>query len=336
MPRGWRIVLWIVCAFALLLVAAALAWRYSPWPSALVYRYAFDRGGIAMNDALAKHVPANVVTRLNERYDPADADAKLDVFVPASAETSGQALTTVVWVHGGGFLSGSKDQIANYLKILAGRGYAVVGIGYSIAPGAKYPEPLRQLDRAIAFLQAEAKRLRIDPARIVLAGDSAGAQIAAQYANAVSVPSYAAAIGIKPSLQRAHLIGAVLHCGIYDLALLKLDGGFGGFLRTAAWSYLGARDVLADPKVVEFSVLRHVTGAFPPAFISAGNADPLLPHSLALAGALAKQGVRVDRLFYPAAHVPPLGHEYQFVLDTEAGRAALDRTVQFLESLTPK
>jgi acetyl esterase len=336
LPRGWRIVLWIVCAIALLLVAAALAWRQSPWPSALVYRYAFDRGGVAINDALARHVPANIVSRLNERYDPADPDAILDVYLPASAETGGTPLAAIVWVHGGGFLSGNKAQVANYLKILAGRGYAVIGVGYSIAPGAKYPRPLQQLDRAFTFLQAEAKRLRIDPARMVIAGDSAGAQIAAQYANLVSEPAYAASAGIAPSLPRARLIGAILHCGIYDLALLKLDGGFGSFLRTAAWSYLGRRNFLADPKAAEFSVLRHVTAAFPPAFISAGNADPLLPHSLALADALAARGVRVERLFYPAEQTPPLGHEYQFVLETEAGRLALERTVQFLESLTQK
>ena len=78
---------------------------------------------------------------------------------------------------------------------------------------------------------------------------------------------------------------------------------------------------------------RHVTPAFPPAFISAGNADPLEPHSHAMAAALQKQGVRVDALFFPKDHALPLPHEYQFNLDSEAGRQAMERSVAFLQGL---
>ena len=80
-------------------------------------------------------------------------------------------------------------------------------------------------------------------------------------------------------------------------------------------------------------MVRHVTPAFPPAFISAGNADPLEPHSHAMAAALQKQGVRVDALFFPKDHALPLPHEYQFNLDSEAGRKAMERSVAFLQGL---
>ena len=55
--------------------------------------------------------------------------------------------------------------------------------------------------------------------------------------------------------------------------------------------------------------------------------------ALAMAKALATQGVTVTELFYPPDYQPPLGHEYQFNLDTEAGRQALDRSVVWLGSL---
>jgi hypothetical protein len=42
----------------------------------------------------------------------------------------------------------------------------------------------------------------------------------------------------------------------------------------------------------------------------------------------------VDTLFYPAAHEPALGHEYQFDLDLEDGRTALTRIVAFLRRCT--
>lgn len=75
-----------------------------------------------------------------------------------------------------------------------------------------------------------------------------------------------------------------------------------------------------------------MTADFPPAFISAGNADPLLRHSTALAETLASHGVSVDSLFFPSDYAPGLPHEYQFNLDTDAGRLALDRSGAFLAS----
>jgi acetyl esterase len=80
-------------------------------------------------------------------------------------------------------------------------------------------------------------------------------------------------------------------------------------------------------------VANYVTGAFPPAFVSAGNADPLLSQSLEMAKVLKAAGVRVDTLFFPDDHEPPLPHEYQFNLDTEAGQLALERSLAFLRNV---
>ena len=98
-------------------------------------------------------------------------------------------------------------------------------------------------------------------------------------------------------------------------------------------AYFGAKDFMADPRVETFSVLHHVTPSFPPSFISAGNADPLEPHSRALAASLEAQGVKVDALFFPDDYVDALPHEYQFNLDNEAGQHAMDRSVAFLQGL---
>lgn len=321
-----------IAIIAVLGIAAYAAFQLSPWPSALLIRFAFDRGGDAASAALEKHVPPGIAEQLNLHYAPADSDAFLDVFYPADIDGTDRALLTVVWIHGGGWISGSKDQIANYARILAGKGFTVVGVDYSIAPGAKYPTPLRQVNAALAYLRANAARLHIDPRRLVLAGNSAGAHIAAQMANIVSVPSYAQAIGIAPAIDRAQLIGLLLNCGPYRTR--KGEGAqIGDFSRVLMWSYSGRKDFGEDPFFATTSVVDYVTADFPPAFITAGNADPLLPHSLALSDALTKLGVRVDALFHPPGYEPELPHEYQFNLDTEAGRLALDRSVGFLNGL---
>jgi acetyl esterase/lipase len=294
------------------------AHELSPWPAALVYRFFLNWGGERLNQALEKHVPAGVSAALDQEYQPG---VFLDVYHPAQA--SG-ALPTIVWFHGGGFFAGDKAHVGNYLKILAARGYTTVAVGYSLAPGSHYPTPLRQGNAALAYLARHAPRLRVDPRRFFFAGDSAGAQLATQLANIATSSAYAAEVGIEPSITRAQLRGVILHCGVYDLEL----GPPGHFMRTAAWAYSGRKDA----KLAEISVARYVTANFPPAFISVGNADPLEPHSRALARALSSLGVRVDALFFDDGHEPELPHEYQFNLDTEAGRLALERTVEFLRA----
>ena len=49
-----------------------------------------------------------------------------------------------------------------------------------------------------------------------------------------------------------------------------------------------------------------------------------------IAEVVAQHGVPVDTLFFPDDYAPPLAHEYQFDLDTEAGQTALERSVAFL------
>jgi acetyl esterase/lipase len=286
-----------------------------------------DWGGEGVNLALERHVPSGIAALLDQRYDANDDDAMLDVYYPTA---SSGALPTIVWIHGGAFFSGNKGQVANYVKILAARGHTTVSVGYSLGPSSNYPTPVRQVNEALEYLVQNAERLRIDPARIFLAGDSAGAQIAAQVANTISVPAYAAALEMVPAISRAQLRGVILHCGIYDLALPSLRGPYGHFMDTATWAYSGRRDGLQAEHTSQFSVARFVTAEFPPAFISVGNGDPLLPHSRALAEALGKRGVEVDALFFPEDRKPVLPHEYQFNLDTNAGREALERTVRFV------
>lgn len=325
--RVHRILAWTSVLIALFALQACAATQGSPWPEALFYRMLMDQDSERVNLALARHVPPGVTALLDQRYDVDDEDAILDVYHPARP---GGPLPTIVWIHGGGFVSGNKGQVGNYVKILAARGYTTVSVGYSLGPSSNYPTPVLQVNEALGYLVQNAARLRVDPERIFLAGDSAGAQIAAQMANTISEPAHAAALGIVPSISRAQLRGVILHCGIYDLALPSLRGPYGHFMSTATWAYSGRRDGLQAENTSQFSVARFVTAEFPPAFISAGNGDPLLPHSQALAQALAKHGVPVDALFFPSDRKPVLPHEYQFNLDSDAGREALERSLMFL------
>ncbi len=325
--RRFTISLAILLGFAIVIYGA---FQLSPWPSAMLIRMAFDRGARIASDSLEKHVPEDVSSLLNEHYDTADTDAYLDVFFPTVIANSTISKPTIVWVHGGGWVSGNKSYLSNYLKILASKGYTVIAIGYSIAPEKKYPTPVDQTNSALAYIKAHADRLHVDTTHIFLSGDSGGAQIAAQVANVLTSREYARTMGIVPAIDRLNLRGVLLYCGAYDVTQIDLKGPFGYFLKTILWSYTGDRNFTDNKKLEEASIIDHLTPQFPPTFISVGNADPLEPQSQEFAKRLNTLGVLVDALFFSSKYEPQLPHEYQFNLDIDAGKLALYRSIQFV------
>jgi acetyl esterase/lipase len=320
-----HVILWGLGVVVVFAAAAAAAWLFTPWPRALLLRHEFDEAGDQAARKLAALVPPGVTAILDQPYDDG---VTLDVFHPPGPA---QARLTVVWIHGGGWLAGSKAAIANYARILAAKGFTVVGVDYSLAPRATYPTPVRQVNAALGYLLKNAARLQVDPSRIVLAGDSVGAQIALQMATLTTQPSYVRLVGIEPALKKNQLAGLLLYCGIYRMEPQDVDNEV---LSTEFWSYSGTRDFMADRRFATAWVMDRLTGDLPPAFVSVGSEDDLRPQSIALADRLEKNGVRVERLIFPKDTQPPLYHEYQFELDRPEARQALDRSVEFLKSLS--
>ncbi|WP_293812714.1 alpha/beta hydrolase [uncultured Bosea sp.] len=306
------------------------AFVLSPWPSALLTRLAFGYGASKSTAALASHVPAGIREQRDIAYGSTE-DEKLDIYLPPGGAEAGRP--TVVWIHGGAFVAGDRADVAPYLKILAGRGFATVAIGYTRAPTARYPVPVLQANAALGFLQREGQRLGLDPARIVLAGDSAGSHIASQLAAGLTGKDYAELLGLKPAVAPAIVRGAVLFCGAFDPTAFELTGPFGGFVRSVLLAYFGTSNPFDSERITEAAVPRYVTEAFPPSFISVGNGDPLAPQSVVMAQALRDRGVRIDTLFFPPETEPKLPHEYQFDLGRPEGKQALDRLAAFLAGL---
>jgi acetyl esterase/lipase len=96
----------------ILSVAAFAAFKCSPWPSVLLIRREFNRDGIEGNAALSKRVPPGIRTQAAIQYDANDPNALLDIYRPAALD--GHALPVVFWIHGGGYIVGSRTDISNY------------------------------------------------------------------------------------------------------------------------------------------------------------------------------------------------------------------------------
>ena len=141
-----------------------------------------------------------------------DERQRLDVY---NAGTSAKPKPIVLFVHGGAFVAGDKtaaDGAPFYENVAAWsktQGFACVAMTYRLAPTHGYPTGSDDVGAAIAWLNREGLSLGLDPSRIILMGQSAGA---------VHVATYLA----KPDLQiisGGGVSGAVLLSGLYDMAV---------------------------------------------------------------------------------------------------------------------
>jgi acetyl esterase/lipase len=255
--------------------------------------------------------------------------ATMDIYRPKEKETD--RLPVILWIHGGGFISSSADTVADYAIMLAHEGYVVASLDYSLAPGAKYPTPVIQGNAALEYLAKHSPRYGGDPARIVLGGDSAGAQIAGQLVALETNPALANSMHIIPALSGEQLRAVVLFCGLYDLKTV----GTTGFpaLRTYLWAYTGVRQWTDYSNINELAVVRQVTAKYPPTFVTVGDADPFRTQATELASALREKKVPLTTLFWNGTG-DGLTHEYQFNFALPQANHAFAATLAFLATQT--
>lgn len=323
-----------ICTFLVRVLARLKPQRWCPPGLTLrLFRASSEPGSVVIAADLRERLPAATwVTRTDLEYAPGTgADGRFDLVVPDSSGPH----PVVVWLHGGGWHFGGKADSLPYVEHLASHGFAGAVVNYPRAPRAKYPDAPRAVNAAIRHLLAHAREYDLDPTRVVLAGDSAGAQVAGELANLTSNPQYAAASPFTPALGLDQLRGALLFCGIYDpTAQEDSDRMFEAVLESAMWSLTRSRSWKTTDACRSMSVLDHATGDFPPTFLSAGSNDPLTRgQSIPMAARLRELGVQVEE-YIPGDEMDPAHHQFQFLLGTEHGRQALERAVAFLRRVT--
>ena len=318
--------LWFTVAVAAVILFAWL----SPIPAVFTIRLAFSKGNAVPPEDYAEL--ASCVNAFKDlRYPSKYRDNFADIYLP---KTQNGKIPVVLWIHGGAFVGGSKKDVAIYATALAVEGVAVVCMNYRRAPEAKYPVPVRQTAEAYRWLNEIAEEYDFDMDRFLLAGDSAGAHIAAQFAAIQSNVDYAHALDFEQIVPLPTLRAVLLFCGPFDVA--KIGGFkhavFGFFMRRVAWAYTGARD-WTDPRLSQLTIADYITKDFPATFITDGNYLSFEEHGRALAEALAAKGVVVESHFIPREETKA-AHEYQFVMNKEVGQEAFQHVVRFLETHT--
>lgn len=326
--RSRKVQYWALgIGIVVMVTAILLAFLLGPWRQAYLDQRRLTQQQQAV-PPMSQFVPDTVTGRQDIAYG-SDERETLDVWFPKDLAAK-EALPVIVWVHGGGWIGGSKADIAPYIQILAGKGFTTIGVNYSLAPGQEFPGQIQQLNAALGYVTEHAEELHVDPSQILLAGDSGGAHIAAQLAAGVTDEAAAEALELTPTVQPDQLAGLILACGAFDLRALVDD--VGGVVKDYVEAYIGTTAL--ESRLVKASVDRGVTASFPPTWLSGGNADPLTPQVKKFASKLKSQGVDVETMFWPKDQSPPLGHEYQFNLGLAESVRTLDSAVAFAQKVT--
>ena len=99
---------------------------------------------------------------------------KLDLYLPAKAD---HPLPVIVWIHGGGWSAGGKEDCPAVSFVT--KGYAVASINYRFSQHALFPAQIEDCKAAIRWLRANAKRYNLDAGHVGVWGASAGGHLVA-------------------------------------------------------------------------------------------------------------------------------------------------------------
>lgn len=220
---------------------------------------------------------------------------QLDAWIPSWPAR--ESFPALVIVHGGGWVGGRKSEYAKIGPAVARQGFAAFSIDYQLATAAQpaYPAAVRDVLDAVAWVRAHAAGFGVDPHRIGLLGDSAGAHLALLAA-------------MSPDLVRpAEPVAAVAGwSGPYDLVTWRPDpavlGGTGYRLLSDMRWFLGCTS-LDDPACliteIAASPARVVKAGDPPMLLATSDeygpgCEIILPsQTTAMAQAARSVGVRV-------------------------------------------
>jgi acetyl esterase len=249
----------------------------------------------------------------------ADGTIRCKLYTPPG-DASGRPV--VLYLHGGGFMVGSAADTASITsRIAAKTGCAVVSVDYRMAPEWPFPYAIDDGFAVLRWLREHAGLIGGDPKRILVAGDSAGGNLAA------AMPLVARDRGAGT------LLAAVLLCPITNFFAeqyesferlaphgIIYDTPFFGFARGAYlphqldWSEPYASPALAD------------IGDYPPTLVVSGTADPMIDDNRAFVAKLRAAGVSVQG--FERENMP---HGYYFfpglLKQGEEALAAVDRFI---------
>ena len=133
-------------------------------------------------------LPAGITKHADVTYASiGDRELHLDVYAPSTKPAS--PIPAIVWVHGGGWRGGSKNNIGRSAPILSS-GYGLVSVEYRLSGEALFPAAIADVKAAMRWVRANASKYGFDPSRLGAWGSSAGGHLVALLGTAHDVDEW--------------------------------------------------------------------------------------------------------------------------------------------------
>ena len=217
-------------------------------------------------------------------------EAKLDVYKRRDT-TAPQP--TLIWIHGGGWVAGTKEAALMSLMPWFEMGWNVVNVEYRLGRVSPAPAAVEDCLCALRWVAANAKQYGFDLTKLVISGDSAGGHLALTTG---MIPESAGFDRQRPGVPLPKAAAIVNWYGITDVVDL-LDGPN---RKSYAVAWLGA---MPDRNQIAKSIspMQFIRPDLPPILTIHGDADPTVPyqHGVQLDAALGKAGVPHQLLTIP-------------------------------------
>lgn len=276
----------------------------------------------------------------------------LDLYQPPRATGSARH-PFVVYVHGGGWMSGQTRQSGAFsnwpdvLASLAARGYVVASVEYRLSSEARFPAAEQDVKSAIRWLRAHADSYGIDKSHGLVWGASAGGQLAALAATSCAVAELEPAAASTPTGQSPApnlpaesdcVQAAITWYGVFDFSTLAAQHGPnrvppGGGANPAEERYLGCKvSECTSGIVASASPVTYIKHDSPPMLLIHGVADETVPvaQSQEMYDKLRAAGVATQLFLIPDIDHSFIGKTPQAT--AEASHAALARVFQFVDA----
>lgn len=218
-------------------------------------------------------------------------DVRIRVHRPQGVGPTAPAL---LYIHGGGFVLFSLDTHDRLMReYAAGAGIVVVGIDYPLSPEARFPVALDRIGAVARWIARAGATIGVDPRRLAIGGDSAGANLAV-----------ATAIDLRGSVAFDAILSnyGFFSTMVSDDAEARLGGEDALLHRDEllgyARRYLADMAQASDPRAFPLSA---DPGGLPPVLLLVPELDVLAEQSVAMAARMQAAGVAAETIVYPGA-----------------------------------
>lgn len=242
----------------------------------------------------------------------------LDVY---HEKTASSLQPTIVSIHGGGWVYGTKEVYQYYCMHLAERGFTVVNFNYRLAPEDPYPAALEDINSVFCWIGEHAEEYHIDRNNLFVVGDSAGAQLASQYLAMFTNQEFGALYEFQVPVDKIQVRAAGLHCGVYDMKN-NVEAHRDALLD----AYLGKNRAEILPKL---DTVKYVNSTFPPSFVMTAVHDFLRPHAEPFYKLLCAHHVPCELHEYGSEERTDIGHVFHVNIRLEEAKKCNDAECAF-------